>query len=169
MKGETKFSKLWIIEEFISSLVIITRLITCEGWFSTFKAYHFRLLAHLEFGKLLNFPFYFWKSLGRMVSQIKKNVENPTHSMYHHGLIKMIILAELKKKNQVWEQFLYDELSNSHINSPLVNKASRPLIPDLIDKVPSVNTSKCQTSHIQEQEVKSCKKAGRSHIKKSQR
>ena len=30
----------------------------------------------------------------------------------------------------------------------------------------SVNASKCQTSHIQEQEVKSCKKAGPSHIKK---
>ena len=100
-----------------------------------------------------------------MASQVRKNVENPTHILYHHGFTKMIILAELKKKNQVWEQFLY-ELSNSHINSPLVNEASGPLIPDLIDKASSVNASKCQTSHIQEQEVKSCKKAGRSHIKK---
>ena len=48
------------------------------------------------------------------------------------------------------------------------NDASRPLIPDLIDKASSVNASKCQTSHIQEQEVKSCKKAGGSHIKKAQ-
>ena len=100
-----------------------------------------------------------------MASQVRKNVENPTHSLYHHGLIKMIILAELKKKNQVWEQFLY-ELSNSHINSPLVNEARRPLIPDLIEKASSVNASKHQTSHIQEQEVKSYKKAGGSHIKK---
>ena len=125
---------------------------------------HFRLLAHFEFGKLLNFPFYFWKSLGKMDFQVRKNVENPTHSLYHHGLINMIILAELKKKNQVWEQFLY-ELSNSHINSPLVNEASRPLIHDLIDKASSMNASKCQTSHIHEQELKSCKKVGMSHIK----
>ena len=133
MKGETRFSKLWIIEEFISPLVIITRLITCEGRFSTFKACHFRLLAHFEFGKLLNFPFHFWKSLGRMVSQIRKNVENLTHSMYHHGLIKMIILAELKKKNQVWEQFLY-ELSNSHINSPWLMKQENLLFLILLTK-----------------------------------
>ena len=50
----------------------------------------------------------------------------------------------------------------------MVNEVSRPHIPDLIDKVSSVNVSKCQTSHIQEQEVKSCKKAGRSHAKKPQ-
>ena len=48
----------------------------------------------------------------------------------------------------------------------MVNEVSKPRIPDLIDKVSSVNVSKCQTSHIQEQEVKSCKKAGRSHAKK---
>ena len=50
----------------------------------------------------------------------------------------------------------------------MVNEVSKPRIPDLIDKVSSVNVSKCQTSHIQEQEVKSCKKAGRSHAKKPQ-
>ena len=59
VKGEKGFSKLWVKEEFLNSLVIITKLITCEGRFSTFKAYHFRLLAHFEFSKLLNFPFYF--------------------------------------------------------------------------------------------------------------
>ena len=31
VKGEKGFSKLWIREEFINSLVIITNLITCEG------------------------------------------------------------------------------------------------------------------------------------------
>ena len=48
----------------------------------------------------------------------------------------------------------------------MVNEVRKPHIPDLIDKVSYVNVSKCQTSHIQEQEVKSCKKAGRSHAKK---
>ena len=62
VKGEKGFSKLWIREKFLNSLVIITKLITCEGRFSTFKACHFQLLAHFEFGKLLNFPFYFYKS-----------------------------------------------------------------------------------------------------------
>ena len=60
MKGEKGFSKLWVRDEFHNSLMIITKLITYEGLFSTYKACHFRLLAHFEFGKLLNFPFYFW-------------------------------------------------------------------------------------------------------------
>ena len=133
MKGEKGFSKLWIRDEFIIPLVIITKLITYEGRFSTFKACHFRLLAHFEFGKLLNFPFYFWKSLGKMASQVRKKVKNPTHSLYHHGLIKMIILAEFKKKNQVWEQFLY-ELSNSHINPPWLMKQANLLFMILLTK-----------------------------------
>ena len=48
----------------------------------------------------------------------------------------------------------------------MVNEVRRPHIPDLIDKVSSMNASKFQTSLIQEQEVKSCKKVGRSHAKK---
>ena len=99
VKGENDFSKLWVREEFLNSLVIITKLITCEGRFSTLKACHFFLLAHFEFGKLLNFPFYFWKSLGKMASQVRKNLENLTHSLYHHGIIKILILVELKKKD----------------------------------------------------------------------
>ena len=166
MKGETRFSKLWIIEEFISPLVMSTRLITCEGRFSTFKACHFLLLAHFEFSRLLNFPFYFWKSLGKMASQVRKNIENPTHSLYHHGLIKMLILAELKKKDQVWEQFIY-ELSNSHLKSPLGNDPCGPFILDLVDKASSVNASEHQASHLQELAVKSCKKAGPSYTKNS--
>ena len=79
----------------------------------------------------------------------------------------MLILAELKKKDQVWEQFIY-ELSNSHLKSSLGNDLCEPLIPDLVDKASSVNVYVHQTSHTQEPAVKSCKKAGPSHIKKSQ-
>ena len=76
-----------------------------------------------------------------MASLVRRNVENPTHSLYHHGLIKMVVLAELKKRNWTWEQFLY-ERSNSHISSPLVNEVSEPHILDPPDKVSSVNVSK---------------------------
>ena len=101
-----------------------------------------------------------------MASQVRKNIENPTHSLYHHGIIKMLILAELKKKDRVWEQFIY-ELSNSHLKSPLGNDPCEPFIPDLVDKGSSVNVSKHHTSHIQESAVESCKKVDPSHIRKS--
>ena len=101
-----------------------------------------------------------------MASQVRKNLENLTHSLYHHGLIKILILAELKKKDWVWEQFVY-ELSNSHLQSSLGNEPCEPCIPDLVDKASSVNISEHQISHTQEPTVKSCKKAGPSHTKKS--
>ena len=101
-----------------------------------------------------------------MASQVRKNLENLTHSLYHHGLIKMLILAELKKKDRVWEQFVY-ELSNSHLKSSLGNEPCEPCIPDLVDKASSVNISEHQNSHTQEPAGKSCKKVGPSHTKKS--
>ena len=80
----------------------------------------------------------------------------------------MLILAELKKKDQVWEKFVYD-LSNSHLKSPLGSDPCGPLIPDLVDKASSVNVFEHHTGHTQEPTVKSCKKAGPSHTKKSPR
>ena len=78
----------------------------------------------------------------------------------------MLILAELKKKDWVWEQFVY-ELFNSHLKSSLGNEPCEPCIPDLVDKASSVNISEHQVSHPHEPAVKSCKKVGPSHTKKS--
>jgi hypothetical protein len=57
------YSKEWINPELVNPLIVITKLITCEGRYFTFKACHFRLLAHFLFNKPLNFPFYFLKIL----------------------------------------------------------------------------------------------------------
>ena len=58
----------------------------------------------------------------------------------------MLILAELKKKDWVWEQFVY-ELFNSHLKSSLGNEPCEPCIPDLVDKASFVNISEHQVSH----------------------
>jgi hypothetical protein len=77
ISGAKGYAKEWIKVEFINPLIAITRLITCEGRYSTFKACHFRLLAHFLFNKPLNIPFYFLKSLEKMSSQVRKNMTNP--------------------------------------------------------------------------------------------
>jgi hypothetical protein len=94
---EKGYAKEWIKAELINPLIVITRLITCEGRYSTFKACHFRLLAHFLFNKPLNFPFYFLKILEKMSSQVRKNVTNPHNSLFHHSFIKFLVLAELEK------------------------------------------------------------------------
>jgi hypothetical protein len=97
ISGETGYAKEWIKEELVNPLIVITRLITCEGRYSTFKSFHFRLLAHFLFNKPLNIPFYFLKSLEKMSSQVRKNVTIPHNSLFHHSLIKLLVLTELEK------------------------------------------------------------------------
>jgi hypothetical protein len=114
ISGAKGYSKEWIKEELINPLIVITRLITCEGRYSTFKACHFRLLAHFQFNKPLNFPFYFLKSLEKMSSQVRKNVTNPHNNLFHHGLIKLLVLAELEKQGKTWDAFIY-QFANPHL------------------------------------------------------
>jgi hypothetical protein len=136
ISGEKGYDKEWIKEELVNPLIVITRLITCEGRYSTFKACHFRLLAHFLFNKPLNFPFYFLKILEKMSSQVSKNVTNPHNSLFHHGLIKLLVLVELEKHGQNWDSFIY-QFANPHLTvktrkKPLSLKTispSKPLSP----------------------------------------
>jgi hypothetical protein len=70
ISGDKGYSNEWIKDEIIKPLIVITRMITCEGRYSIFKAFHFRLLAHFQFNKPLNFPFYLLKSLENISSQV---------------------------------------------------------------------------------------------------
>jgi hypothetical protein len=98
----------------IDPLIIITRLITCEGRYFVFKDCHFHLLAHFQFNKPLNFPFYFLKILEKMSSQVRKNLANPHNNLFHHGLIKLLVISELTKQSKTWDDFLY-QFSNPHL------------------------------------------------------
>jgi hypothetical protein len=89
-------------------------MITCEGRYYVFKACHFQLLAHFQFNNPLYFPFYFLKSLENMSSQVRKNVTNPHNNLFHHGLIKLLVLAELEKQGKTWDAFIY-QFANPHI------------------------------------------------------
>ena len=150
--------------------MVINRIITFEGRFSTYKTCHFRLLSHFEFGKLINSPFYFWRSLGKMASQVRKNTKNPTHSLYHHGLIKILIVAKLKKQNHTWDQFLY-AFSISHVVFPVVNDVEIPPTSNHPIQSSSLNLNKNHDSmevldsqlacHGQKREAKDRKKGGR--------
>jgi hypothetical protein len=94
------------------------------------------LLAHFLFNKPLNFPFYFLKILEKMSSQVRKNVNNPRNSLFHHGLIKLLVLAELEKQGKNWDAFIY-QFANPHLTvktdkKPLSLKTispSKPLSP----------------------------------------
>ena len=113
--GIKGFHHNWIKLDYINPLTGIIHLITCEGKTNLFKAYHIRLLSHFLDQKCLNFPFYFLRSLEKMSSQVKKITVNPKGNLYHHSLIKLLILDQLKKRNQSWDTFVFKFL-NLHLN-----------------------------------------------------
>ena len=86
-------------------LDVIHRYVTCEGRLSSAYVYHLRLTAvFLSFP--INLPYYLVQSMTKMSSAIKKGPKNISHSLFHHGLVRMLIERELSKQNRSWDEFL---------------------------------------------------------------
>jgi hypothetical protein len=49
-----------------------------------------------------------------MYSQVPKNVSNPHNNLFHHDLIKLLVIVELEKHGKTWDEFIY-QFSNPHI------------------------------------------------------
>ena len=54
----------------------------------------------------LNIPYYLFRSLGKMVDGVLIRKEQGYASLFHFSLIKLLVLEELRKRNQDWESFL---------------------------------------------------------------
>ena len=113
--GRKGFHRSLIKHEYLNSLTVIIHLITCEGNFSVFKSYHLHLLDYFVDKKCLNFPLFFLRSLEKMSNQVRKNTINPNGILYHHSLIKLLILDHIKEWNHTLETFVF-KVINPHLN-----------------------------------------------------
>ena len=77
---------------------LIQKFLTCEGRFSLIFLYHIKLLMHLKGEKPLNIPYYFLNILTKMAKSIQRQTKNVERSLYHHGLIKLVVKHEISKK-----------------------------------------------------------------------
>ena len=55
----------------------------------------------------MNLPFFFLKSLQKMSSKIKQHDDHTSQSLFHHGLIKLIITTVLQHEGRTWDFFLF--------------------------------------------------------------
>jgi hypothetical protein len=78
--------------------------------------YHFKLLLHFTGKKEIDLSFFLFKSLQRMISFAQRKPENLQNSIFHHALIKLIVLEQLKKEGKDWPTFLF--VSKYHIDFP---------------------------------------------------
>ena len=81
---------------------ILVRYVSCDGRFS-----HLRLLLALK-GSKLNIPFYLLQSLKKMAHSVQNTIGNPDRSLFHHGLIKILIQHQLSLSCKYWDEFLVE-------------------------------------------------------------
>ena len=79
---------------------------TCEGGLSRLYRYHIKLLMHFTRVKTLDLPHYLYRSLIKMAEKVQSRREDHHTSLFHHGLIKLIVLHHLSSINMTWEDFL---------------------------------------------------------------
>jgi hypothetical protein len=102
-------------------LLILKQFITCEGRYGLVFLYHIRLLM-IFLGFKLNMPFYLFMSLHKMSKLYQKQKFNPLSSLFHHGLIRILLLSHLAKIGDTWEDFLCRNnftLPENTVESPL--------------------------------------------------
>ena len=97
----------WIKSPWDELAYLIQKYVTCEGRFSLVFLYHIRILQHLNHEKNIDMPYYLLHSLQKMSMKVKKN-KIKERSMYHHGLIKMLVEHELHQREQSWNIFLWE-------------------------------------------------------------
>jgi hypothetical protein len=84
--------------------------------------YHLRLLLHFEGGPKIDFPYFLWMSLNKMVRGVKSLSKNEKTGIYHQGLIKMLVLHEIRKKMISWKVLITQHLP---IENKTVEEAQR--------------------------------------------
>jgi hypothetical protein len=95
-----------LIEQFDKILRIIQRYFTCEGRFNTLYQYHISLMLHFTAKIEMNIPYYLLRSIGKMSDRIQSKSKDVDTSIFHSGLIRMLVSEELGKKYISWERFV---------------------------------------------------------------
>jgi hypothetical protein len=85
-------------------LIILYKFLTCEGRYMVTFLYH--ILFHFEGGPQINFPYFLWMSLSKIVRGVKYASKKLETSVYHNGLVKLLVVHELRKRRNSWKRFL---------------------------------------------------------------
>ena len=89
----------YLLTSYAPLMKIIMKYFTCEGRFSWVYAYHIRLLMHFTRTQLLNLPFFLYRSIEKMASTVQKKPSSQQKvCLFHHSLVKIVILHQLEKK-----------------------------------------------------------------------
>jgi hypothetical protein len=156
-------------------LAIVKQFVTCEGRYGLVFLYHLQLLmSFIDFP--LNMPYFLLQSLYKMEKHFKRQKSNSI--LFHHCLIKIIIIHQLKLNDDCWDAFL---LRNGFVSSDL-GQVDKPVItenlvkptispPSLLpcDPISNVEPSTCPDTTQPDTLPDSYPKGGDKSVKKSTR
>lgn len=87
----------YVKEHYALLLTCIQKYLTCEGRYNKVYSYHFKLLLHFTGKVSIDLPFYLFRSLSKMCDKVQLRKEDSETSLFHHGLIKLLVLDGLQK------------------------------------------------------------------------
>jgi hypothetical protein len=111
-------------------LMILKQFITCEGRYGFVFLFHLCLLM-VFMGFELNMPHYLHRSIFKMAKRYKRNQADT--SLFHVGLIKMLVVSELGLRRDSWQNFLnrngFEESNPPPVDKPMVSEDKTTPIP----------------------------------------
>jgi len=97
----------YVKEHYSLLLTCIQKYLTCEGRYNKVYSYHFKLLLHFTGKASIDLPFYLLRSLSKMCDKVQLRKEDCETSLFHHGLIKLLVLYGLEKIDRDWNSFIF--------------------------------------------------------------
>jgi hypothetical protein len=132
-----------LLENHSNLLRVIQRFFTCEGRFTRVYQYHIRLLMHFTGRKPLNLPYYLFRSLGKMDDRVQVRKDQGEPSLFHFSLIKLLVLEELRKRNQDWEAFVSSsQIAVDSFSSPQSMRDTPSSVENTTTSVPESSVKK---------------------------
>ena len=90
---------------------IIMKYFTCEGRFSRLYTYHVWLLIHFTRVKMLNIPYFLFRSIDKMSYLVqKRDYDHQMKRIFHHSLIKIIVIHHLDQLNISWSSCIANDI-----------------------------------------------------------
>jgi hypothetical protein len=111
-------------------LMIVKQFVTCEGRYGFVFLFHLCLLM-VFMGFELSMPHYLHRSLFKMAKKYKRSQADT--SLFHVGLIKMLVVYELGLRRDSWHNFLncngFEESNPPHVDKPIVSESKSTPVP----------------------------------------
>jgi len=89
------FPFIYLLKRYAPLMKVFMKFFTCEGIFSRIYQYHIRLLMHFTTVKSLNLSNYLYRSLTKNSERVQLKGKGNYPSLFHHSLIKVIVLHQL--------------------------------------------------------------------------